>query len=167
MEYFNPEKLLTLQIICCQSVTPIKMGPKNLEHFFLFLYPVTIKYTIWDILKNKKKHRPAQNYSRDLGFFMTQDCTSIELWDSVEVEVWNLIFRNLSIKYTFPSILDELGLNASVRYRCLWKDFYIFRQLIFMSFISVFYLSWTLYSWKLISCKFLSILDSTKNKSGQ
>ena len=87
MEYFNTEKLLALQVICCQSVTTIKMGPKNLEYFFHFLYPVTIKYTIWDILKNKKKHRLVQKYSGDLGFFMTQDCTSIELWDSVEVEV--------------------------------------------------------------------------------
>ena len=45
MEYFNPEKLLTLQVIYCQSVTPIKTGPKSLEYFFLWPYPATIKYT--------------------------------------------------------------------------------------------------------------------------
>ena len=45
MEYFNPEKLLTLQVIYCQSVTPKKMGPKNLEYSFLCPYPVKIKCT--------------------------------------------------------------------------------------------------------------------------
>ena len=42
MEYFIPEKLVTFQVTYCQFVTPIKMGPKNLEYFFLCLYPVTI-----------------------------------------------------------------------------------------------------------------------------
>ena len=45
MEYFNPEKLPTLQVIYCQFVTPKKTGPKNLEYLFLCPYPVTIKYT--------------------------------------------------------------------------------------------------------------------------
>ena len=45
MEYFNPEKLLILRVVYCQSVAPLKTGPKNLEYFFLGPYPVTVKYT--------------------------------------------------------------------------------------------------------------------------
>ena len=88
MEYFNLEKLLTLQVIYWQFVTPIKTGPKNLEYFFLCPYPVTInirnlvlsyskvslftrhpKITIWDILKKTPTITVSRkpNKEQDIG----------------------------------------------------------------------------------------------------
>ena len=65
MEYFNPKKLLILQGMYFQSVTPIKTRPKKLLYSFLYPYPVTIKYTELGIKlkQNDFIHKTPQNYN--------------------------------------------------------------------------------------------------------
>ena len=53
MEYFNPEKLLTLEGIYAWSIIPMEMEPRKLEYF---IFSPTNKFfkQIWPFTKRKR-----------------------------------------------------------------------------------------------------------------